>query len=167
MNRYVAFKRRHEMKCTAGAGPTTQRTVRTSPASTTATVQSQTDMTISDISALEDDYQKRMKEVAEFRTIVEPSVKAGIPDEMKLESDEQLLKHYTGLSNYTTLKAIFDIVSSAIPHNSANKLTHFHCFLLTMMRLRLHLTYYDLGYRFGISEATASRIFAKWNAYSF
>jgi hypothetical protein len=58
--------------------------------------------------------------------------------------------------------AIFNIVSSAIPHHSAMKLTSFEWFILTMMRLRLDLPYFDLGYRFGVSDTTASRIFSKW-----
>ena len=116
---------------------------------------------MSDIQALEDDYKKRIMETAELRATIQ-TLKSSTPNEDDFRSDEKLVRHYTGLSSFATLMAIFSIVSPVIPHHSATKLTNFKCFLLTVMRLRLDLSYFDLGYRFGVSEATAGRIFTKW-----
>ena len=124
---------------------------------TSLTVGLQTDLTMTDIQAFEDDNKERIREVGELRATIK-TLESRTPD----ESDEKLVKHYTGLSSFSALIAIFNIVSPAISHHSVMKLTNFKCFTLTMMRLRLDLPYFDLGYRFGVSDTTASRIFTKW-----
>jgi hypothetical protein len=77
-----------------------------------------------DLQVLKDDYKERIKETAELRAIIQ-SLKSRTPSEDDFKSDEKLVKQYTGLSSYTALMAIFNIVSSAIPHHSAMKLTSF------------------------------------------
>ena len=116
---------------------------------------------MTDIQAIEDDNKERMREVADLRATIK-TLESRTPDEADFKSDEKLVKHYTGLSSFSALMAIFNVVSAAISHHSAMKLTNFKCFTLTMMRLRLDLPYFDLGYRFGVSDTTASRIFTKW-----
>ena len=49
-----------------------------------------------------------------------------------------------------------------IPQSYNNKLTKFECFILTIMKLRLGLSNYDLVFRFSIFESTVGRVFAKW-----
>ena len=58
--------------------------------------------------------------------------------------------------------AVFRLLSVAILTGGAAKLSKFDCFILTLMKLRLNASNYDLGFRFGISESTVSRAFAKW-----
>ena len=57
---------------------------------------------------------------------------------------------------------VFDIVSAAIPKHPASKLSNFQAFTLTLMKIRLNLSNFDLGFRFGISESTVGRLFCKW-----
>ena len=58
--------------------------------------------------------------------------------------------------------AIFKLVSTIIPDGGAAKLGKFEYFILTLMKLRLNASNYDLGFRFGISESSVSRVFSKW-----
>ena len=44
----------------------------------------------------------------------------------------------------------------------SHKLSNFLCFLLTLMKLRLNLPNYDLGFRFCVHETTISRILTSW-----
>ena len=110
---------------------------------------------------LEVDNRERIRETAELRAAAQ-SLPSGVPKQDELQLDNKLLKQYTGLSNFTTFIAVLDLVSSSIPHHSVMKLSNYQCFMLTLMRLRLDLPYFDLEYRFGVSQQTASRIFIKW-----
>ena len=62
----------------------------------------------------------------------------------------------------TVFLAVFSFISSVIPQSVNNKLTHFGCFTLTMMKLCLNLSNYDLAFRFATSETTVGRVFSKW-----
>ena len=115
-----------------------------------------TDLTTVDLAALEDDYRERTKELSELR------VAKGYPDQEDLKGSERLLRFYTGLSSFTVLMALFKLVSVAIPEGTATKLSKFECFILTLMKLRLNVSNYDLGFRFGISESTVSRVLLRW-----
>ncbi len=122
----------------------------------TACVATQTDLTSLDLAALEDDYQRKVDKLSE------PCIAKGYPDQEDLKSSEKLLRFYTGLSSFTVLMALFRLVSVAIPEGGATKLSKFKYFILTLMKLRLNSSNYDLGFRFGISESTVSRVFARW-----
>lgn len=76
--------------------------------------------------------------------------------------DDEQINYYTGLVNYKTLEKIFNFVSPHVPHSPNNKLTNFQQFILFLMRLRLNLETQDLGYRYQISQETASRTFNNW-----
>ena len=54
------------------------------------------------------------------------------------------------------------LVSAVIPKHPASKLSNFQAFTLTLMKVRLNLRNFDLGFRFGISESTLGRLFCKW-----
>ena len=86
----------------------------------------------------------------------------GYPEEEDLKNDSKLLRFYTGLTSYMVLMATFKLVSVVIPETSSTKLSKFQSFILTLMKLRLSLSNYDLGFRFGVSECTVSRMFSKW-----
>ena len=58
--------------------------------------------------------------------------------------------------------ALFRLASVAIPEGEAAKLSQCESFILTLMKLRLNASNYDLGFQFGVSESTVSRAFAKW-----
>ena len=116
----------------------------------------QTDLTAAVVSALECDYQKRMEEIACS------SGKKGYPSKDDFKGNEKLLRFYTGLSSFTVLMALFHLVSGALPEGGAAKLSKFEYFTLTLMKLRLNASNYDLAFRFGISESSVCRTFSKW-----
>ena len=61
----------------------------------------------------------------------------GYSSEDDFKQDEKVLRHYTGLSSYTVLMAVFQLVSAVLPEGGAAKLTKFEYFTLTLMKLRL------------------------------
>ena len=122
----------------------------------TVSVATQTDLTSMVLSALEEDNQRMTTELAEVR------VAKGYPNQEDLKGNDKILRFYTGLSSFTVLMALFKLVSVAIPEGGAAKLSQFEYFILTLMKLRLNASNYDLGFRFGVSESTVSRVFAKW-----
>lgn len=115
-----------------------------------------TDLTVADLSALQEDLQRRTDELAEMR------VAKGYPSQEDLESNEEILRFYTGFSSFTVLMALFRLVSVTIPEGGASKLSKFNYFILTLMKLRLNAANFDLGFRFGISKSTVGRAFTKW-----
>jgi len=122
----------------------------------TVCIGTQTDLTADDLIALENDYQQRVKELSEVREA------KGYPEQENLKDNEKLLRFYTGLSSFTVLMAVFNLVSAAIPESPTSRLSKFQAFVLTLMKLRLNVSNYDLGFRFGISASTVSRVFSKW-----
>ena len=118
----------------------------------------QTDLTMADIGTLEDDYQCRLDEVASLKK--KPS--KGYPLMEDFRNSEKLIRLYTGLSSFTVLMAIFNLVSSAITRTAASKLEDFEYFTMVLMKLRFQANNADLAFRFGISESTVSRVFVKW-----
>ena len=121
----------------------------------TVSVGIQTDLTANHLIALENDYQQRVKELSEVREA------KGYPDKDNLKNNDKL-RFYTGISSFTILMAVFNVVSVAIPEFPTSKLSKFQAFVLTLMKLRLDVSNYDLGFRFGISASTVSRVFSKW-----
>jgi hypothetical protein len=76
---------------------------------------------------------------------------------------EQRLAFYTGLPNIGTVNAVLNLVrDSMMPWSAKHKLTLEEEFVLFCMKLRLNSPFQELGYRFGVSESTACRIFHKW-----
>ena len=55
-----------------------------------------------------------------------------------------------------SLMALFNLVSVAILESPTSKLSKFQAFVLTLMKLRLDVSNYDLGFRFGISVSAVS-----------
>ena len=53
-------------------------------------------------------------------------------------------------------------MSVALPEGGAAKLSKFEYFTLTLTKLRLNASNYDLAFRFGISESSVCRVFSKW-----
>ena len=106
----------------------------------TTTVATQTDLTALDISALEEDNQRRTVELAELR------VAKGYPSQEDLKKNEKVLRFYTGFSSFTVLMAVYKLISVAIPEGGAAKLSPFDYFILTLMKLQLNASNYGLGF---------------------
>ena len=58
--------------------------------------------------------------------------------------------------------AVFELVAAAIPKNPLSKLIKFQSFLLTLMKMRLNVSNFDLAFRFGISATAVGRVFSRW-----
>ena len=74
------------------------------------TVGTQTTLTVADVTALEEDNQKRIAELAEVH------VANGYPSQEDFKGSEKVLCFYTGLSSFTILMAL---VSVAVPEGGA------------------------------------------------
>ena len=123
----------------------------------------QTDTTVNDLHALEIDHQLRIQEsVLTAQQKESDHVPKGYPDLRTLRDSDKVLRFYTGLTSFTVLMAVFDLVASVIPESKISKLSNFEAFTLTLMKLRLNSSNFDLGFRFGISKSTVGRVFAKW-----
>lgn len=109
--------------------------------------------------ALQEDYNVRVGELSKLRE--QCLVGRGYPSESLLKDDDKLTSFYTGLPSYGVLMSVYNLVEKGVLEGSV-KLTNFQCFLLTLMKLRLNLGNYDLGFRFCIHESTVSRILCNW-----
>ena len=58
--------------------------------------------------------------------------------------------------------AIFDFITKGVVYSGHNKLSAFNCYLMTLMKLRLNISHYDLAFRFNVSVPTVSRILSRW-----
>ena len=70
----------------------------------------------------------------------------GYPDEDNLKDNKELLRFYTGLHSFTVLMSIYSLVATPITVTATSKLSKFQCFILTLMKLRLNSSNYDLGF---------------------
>ena len=118
----------------------------------------QTDMSFNDILKLEFELQQRNNEIHELQ---EKILQASLNEDSFKDNDEKVL-FYTGLPKFALMMTVFHFLESFINTTARTSLSKFQQFLLTMMRLRLNLPLCDLGYRFGVSTSTASRVFTAW-----
>ena len=125
----------------------------------TLSVEVQTDLIMVDIAALEHDCQQRMNETHLFK---EQTNQKSYPLQESLKIDARLLTFYTGLTSMIVFAAVFNFVASIIPQTQISKLTHFVRFILTLMKLCLNLSNYDLAFQFAVSETAVGRVFSKW-----
>ena len=99
------------------------------------------------------------KELAAFKELYLTG--RGFPDPNVLKDDAKATSFFTGLPSYTTFMAVYSlVVKNGAP--GSYKLTQFQCFLLTLMKLRLNVPNFDLGFRFCVHETTVSRILTSW-----
>lgn len=82
--------------------------------------------------------------------------------EASLRGDPGKVVFYTGLPTFARLLAIFQIVETVVKHTQQNGLCKFQEFIVFLMKLKCNFPLQDLGYRFGVSDSTVSRIFEKW-----
>ncbi len=69
-----------------------------------------------------------------------------------LESNDEMVKFYTGLPSYSILKTVFEFCAPQISRGT--KLTQFQEMMLTFVKLRLNPSHKDLAYRFDLSVST-------------
>ena len=98
----------------------------------------QTDLTIVDLSSLQEDSRKRTAELAERH------VAKGYPSQEDLMSNKEVLRFYTGFSSFTVLIAFFKLVF--IPEGGATKLSKFDYFIFMLTKLCLSAGNFDLGF---------------------
>lgn len=115
----------------------------------------QTELSSEDIDALFKHYQEALEErnelLAKMATLM--------IDFNFFKGNNKKSKFYTGLPTWSLLNNFFEMVKEFLPNHFNSKLTRFQMLALTLMKLRLNLSFIDLGYRFGIDETTASRYF--------
>lgn len=115
----------------------------------------QTDLTRDDIEHLFQYYKDSVKERNELMT----KISSLVIDYGYFERNDKKTLFYTGLTTWTLLKNLYEMVKSFLPDHFNNKLSQFQMLALTLMKLRLNLKFVDLGYRFQVDETTASRHF--------
>ena len=86
---------------------------------------------------LEAEYRSRMCEITDLKK----KSGQGFPDHSLLKDDDNMTSFYTGLPSYDVLMSVLSLVDKAAPDSINAKLSHYQCFLLTLMKLRLNLPY--------------------------
>ena len=106
--------------------------------------------------SLAEDYQIRLEELHAAKQGTSTVFGRGFPDESMLKQADKLTAFYTGLSSYTILMCMFKYTTKRLQEStsSGNKLSNFQCFLGTLMKVRLNLSNFDLGFRFCIHVTT-------------
>lgn len=91
-----------------------------------------------------------------------------------LQLDDKAIHFYTGLESYKKVSFVYSTLGSAV-----NKLTFvytgvrpetispFNQFFLTLIVLRQHKTYYEVGMLFGISEKQVGNVFLTWIRFMY
>ncbi|CAN8007250.1 unnamed protein product, partial [Ixodes pacificus] len=118
----------------------------------------QTDVTAAHIAAMEDDLGFVNTEVYTLRQSKEDYQLTAAA----LQRDPKKVKCYTGLESFDVLFGVYHLIECAVHHSATNSLSKFQEFLVFLMKSRLNLTFQDLAFRFGVSEATISRVFDRW-----
>ena len=114
-------------------------------------ISTETDVTMTEITALQLDNQSRQAEVS-----------SGYPTREQLQEDKKLSVFYTGIPHFTVLSALFEFVIKALSVSANSKLSPFDSFIFTLMKLRLNLPNQDLAFQYQVSTSTVCRVFKKW-----
>ena len=129
---------------------------------------------VEEFKALQEEYKSKIAELhclqKDYRLRVEEQTRSGknfplgrgFPDEATLKEDDKLTTFYTGLPSFGIFMSLLNFITKKTPENPSFKLTSFQSFLLTLMKLRLNLSNYDLAFRFCIHETTVSRVLIRW-----
>lgn len=115
----------------------------------------QTELSIQDIDMLFKYYQESLEE----RNTLLMKISTLIIDVEFFKGNDKKTRFYTGLPTWSLLKNFCDLIEEFLPTHFNCKLSRFRMVVLTLMKLRLNLTFTDIGYRFQIDETTASRYF--------
>lgn len=77
--------------------------------------------------------------------------------EKTIRKNSDMIRYYTGLPNINVFFVVLNAVSVHLNQNCA--LTPYHQFLITLMKLRLNVSFQGLAYRFDMSRKAMSTIF--------
>jgi len=89
---------------------------------------------------------------AEEMEKIEKHLKLSTFDEDSFKNNGEKVRFYTGLTNWNILLTLFTYLQSYLHVTSRTSLTAFQQLMLTLVRLRLSLSGWDLGYRFGVHQ---------------
>jgi len=117
----------------------------------------QTDLNAATIAAMQTELQRLLGENNSLKERLAQETIRFDSDFFKDEDDK--VKYYTGLPDFSTLDILFNFVEPYIPHTRASVLTKFQLLALCLLKLRLNLSHMDIAQRFGINKSTASRLF--------
>lgn len=115
----------------------------------------QTDLSLTDIDLLFQYYQQSVEERNELLL----RISTLIIDVDFFKGNDKKALFYTGLPTWSLLNNFIGMIKDFLPIHFKCKLSGFQMVVLTLMKLRLNLSFTDLGYRFEIDETTASRYF--------
>lgn len=104
---------------------------------------------------LEIDNSSRTEEMEEK----EKRLRLSALDENSFRDNDEKVRFYTGLTNWSILHTLYTYVQPYLHEGSRTFLSPFQQMMLTLMRLRLSLSGQDLAYRFGVHSSTVSRTF--------
>ena len=112
----------------------------------------QTEVTQETIACIEKDNKSLRSEIIHIK---------GCTDILSPElffKNQEMLKFYTGLPNWTIFNAVMKLVSPSLPNS---KLSTFQMIVMFLMKIRLNLFDEDIGFRFSVHRTTVSRNFHK------
>ena len=116
-----------------------------------------TEMTMEDLSRLEQDIQQLREDNRHLREAITRQAL----DEQSLESDNNKVRFFTGLPSFTILMALYNFICPCVKESLAG-LPRFQQFLVVLIKLCLNIRNQYLGYQFGVHHSTISRYFKKW-----
>lgn len=115
----------------------------------------QTELSSNDIDLLFQYYQ----EAADERDQLLTRIATLVINVDYFKGNDKKSRFYTGLTTWSLLESFFELVKDYLPSHFNCKLNRFQMVVLTLIKLRLNLTFTDLGYRFQVDETTAARYF--------
>lgn len=115
-------------------------------------------MTVADLKALEEDNRRLTSELHALE-IQKSQLEI---TESSLREDPEKVCFYTGLPSFTVLFAIYQLIEVSVTHTPQRCLGKFQEFIVFLMKLKWNFPLQDLGYRFGVSDSTISRVFERW-----
>ena len=108
------------------------------------------------VQKLRSEVQQLTEQNAELKKVVHDTK---ITPDSFAESEEKV-KYFTGLPNFLTLMAFFELLEPHIIHAEGRScLSKFQQLIMVLMKLRHSSPLQDLAYRFNISKSTASRVY--------
>ncbi|XP_049524116.1 uncharacterized protein LOC119453449 [Dermacentor silvarum] len=122
-----------------------------------------TELTMEQIEHLENENRHLLSEVGEVRNKLNKQMLT----EDCLRENEDMLQFYTGLSNFSLLMALLEVLKEGMARTNRNSLTLFQEMLIFLIRLRLNVPLQDLAYRFNVSQSTASTVVNTWIDVAF
>ncbi|XP_062401089.1 uncharacterized protein LOC134092302 [Sardina pilchardus] len=114
----------------------------------------QTDLTMTDMTALEIECQNLRADNADLKLKL---VSCDMLSEESFRNNDEKVRCLTGLPSFTLLFSILSMVRLQLKDTPS--MSCFQQVLLTCMRLRMNLTMQFLGYLFNVSSSTVSRVF--------